>query len=39
MLVGQIERGSRTAEKAVIQPELVVRRSTAQCSWTLRERS
>jgi DNA-binding LacI/PurR family transcriptional regulator len=39
MLVGQIESGLRTAEKAVIQPELGVRRSTAQCSRTPRERS
>jgi DNA-binding LacI/PurR family transcriptional regulator len=38
MLVGQIESGSRTAEKAVIQPEPMVRRSTAQCSRTPRER-
>jgi DNA-binding LacI/PurR family transcriptional regulator len=31
MLVAQIESGERAAEQAMIEPELVVRRSTGPC--------
>lgn len=31
MLVEQVENGTRSVEQGVIQPELIIRRSTAEC--------